>query len=93
MDLIIPKEIKVGGLVYKVEVVDELEDASACAKVSFPKLKIKIEKGEPRYMQQVFIHEVLHAINGEWPDERIEFLAMALYAFIVQNPDVFRGGK
>lgn len=93
MQIAIPEKIKVGGLIYDVKVVDDLENENACATTSFKKLEITIEKGNPQYMQQVFIHEVLHAMNGEWNDERIEFLAMSLYQFFMDNPTIFKNGK
>lgn len=94
MDIKIPKKIKVGGLVYKVEIVDELE--RGCADTHYGKQRIRIEKADPKFMQQVFVHELLHTINGEWVDEQIEFMAMSWFQIFQDNPNLFvkrvRGG-
>ena len=90
----IPKKVKVGGLSYNIEIVDDLGDASACGTTDYNKGLITIEKATNKeFEQQVFLHEVLHAINNEMPEERIEFLAMALYQFIKENPEVFNNNE
>lgn len=89
----IPKNIKVGGIRYRVQVVgsEELEDKVG-GKIATDKCLIKIIKAEPQYMHQTFLHEVLHAINMEIEEEKIEFLSQALYQVICDNPKVFEVG-
>lgn len=85
----IPKTVKVGGLTYRVEVVDKMDDDTAVAKTYFQDLTIKIGKAEPGFMQQVFLHELLHVINGEMKETLVEFLAMSLYQVVKDNPGIF----
>ncbi len=86
----IPKKVKVGGLTYTVAIVPEMDDKNCVGRTDFNKLLIRVEKGQPDFMQLVFLHEVLHAINAEWEDERVEFLAMALQQLIHDNPKIFK---
>ena len=90
--MIIPKTIKIGGLTYKVEVVDKMDDDSAVGKTYFQELKIRVGKAEPDFMLQTFMHEIMHTINGEIPEVEIEFLSMSLFQVIKDNPQIFEGG-
>lgn len=92
MDIRIPTSLKVGGLVYRVEVVDDI-GKPACADTDFQKQRIRVERADPKFMQQAFIHEILHAINGEWNEERVEFLAMSLFQVFQDNPQLFKRVK
>lgn len=87
----IPHKVKVGALIYKVEIVDDLEDDKSAAKLNYKTLTIKIEKAEPTFMKQAFLHELFHAINAEMSEEHVEFLSMALNQVISDNPEVFNG--
>jgi hypothetical protein len=91
MDIRIPETLKVGGLVYTVEVVEELDHA--CADTNYPKQRIRVAQANQKFMQQAFIHEIMHAINGEWQEERVEFLAMALFQLLQDNPQLFKKPK
>lgn len=90
--MIIPKTIKVGGLTYDVEIVEKMDDDTAVGKTYFQDLKIKIGKANPDFMEQVFMHELIHTINGEIPEMECEFLAMSLYQIVKDNPQIFEGG-
>jgi hypothetical protein len=37
------------------------------------------------HQEQAFFHEVLHVINWEMDEEKIEFLSQAIYAFLTEN--------
>jgi len=86
----IPSKLKVGGIIYRVEVVkaDEFGEKSA-ALISTEKCLIKILEGDPQFMQQAFWHELVHAINMEIEEEKVEFLAQALMQVTVDNPQLF----
>ena len=90
MEVVIPETIRVGGLNYRVEIVDDLEDDDACAKTHYNKTTIKIERAGKDFMQQVFLHELMHTVNSEWEEERVEFMAMALFQIIRDNPGLFQ---
>lgn len=85
----IPKTVKVGGLIYKVEIVDKMDDDSCVAKTYFQELTIRIGKAEKDFMEQAFIHELLHTINGELKETDVEFFAMSLYQVLKDNSDIF----
>lgn len=93
--ILFPKKIKIGGMTYQVTTVtaesEELEDGIA-AKIDAVKGTIRVLEGHPVFMQVSLLHEVLHAINMEFPEERIEFLAQALNQIIVDNPQLFESG-
>lgn len=88
----IPDKVKVGGLTFAVEVVDKMDDDTAVGKTYFQDLKIKIGKANPDFMGQVFMHELIHAMNGEINETEVEFIAMSLFQIIKDNPQVFEGG-
>lgn len=90
----IPKKVKVGGIRYTVKIVDEHDiDSEAAALIEVEKCQIKILKGNPQFMGRVFLHEVIHAMNMELTEERVEFLAQAFYQLIADNPKIFEGGE
>lgn len=86
----IPNKVKVGGLTYKVEILEELD--SCVGKTTYEDLDIKIKKAEEDFMNLTFWHEILHTINGELRETDIEFLAMSLYQVFKDNPEIFQGG-
>lgn len=91
--LTIPKKIKIGGMTYKVTIANEEDlDSRTAAQINSVKGTIKVLDGNPIFMQVSFLHEVLHAINMEYEEERIEFLAQALNQIIVDNPQLFKAG-
>lgn len=87
----IPEKIKIGGLDYTVETVNEI-DGDCVGKIYYQDLKIKVENSQPDFMALTFWHEILHAINGEMKETDIEFLAQALYQVIKDNPHMFKEG-
>ena len=87
----IPKSVKIGGLMYKIEWTEVIEH---CGETNNKDLTIRLKKDcQKESIEATFLHELLHAINGEKKEEEVEFLAMALYQFIVDNPTVFKNGK
>lgn len=88
----IPNKLKVGGLTYSIEIANSIDDEDCAAFIDIQKLKIKVEKADPAAMQHNFIHEMIHAINSEIPEETVEYMAMLLYQIIVDNPLLFKGG-
>lgn len=91
----IPKEVKVGGLIYEISFLDEIEDGSCSGLTTQGDLKIEIEKAKPSAMAQTFLHELFHCINFEMKETDIEFLAMMLYQVVIDNPEIFgkEGGE
>lgn len=89
--LVIPKKIKIGGLTYSIQVVEDIEDGCV-GKIYYKEQKIKLEKSHPDFMSLTFMHEILHAMNNEMNETQIEFLAQALCQLIKDNPVIFKGG-
>ena len=90
----IPKTIKVGGLQYKVRILDDGEfDGKTGGEISVDRGWIKLVKGDRQFMEQTLIHELFHAINMEMSEETIEFLAQAIYQVVVDNPNIFSVNK
>lgn len=89
----IPKTLKVGGLNYKVRMADDI-DLDHSGETDNKNLLIKLLKtAKPDAVEATFIHEILHAINIELAEKDVEFLAMALYGVIKDNPGLFKNGK
>lgn len=87
--MIIPTNIKIGGVIYDIEIVEEIED-SAIAKIYFDKQLIRVQKAKEDFMNQAFLHEVFHAMNGEMGETDVEFFAVSLYQIIKDNPEMFK---
>lgn len=83
----IPKKVKVGGLVFKVKIVEELdklgESDLSTKTISIRKMKQK------QGMEQTFIHELFHAMNSEVSEIEVEMFCQMLYAIIIDNPGIF----
>jgi hypothetical protein len=89
----IPSKIKVGGIIYKVKVVDPGDfDDKVGAQISTERCWIKVMRADPQFMKQAFWHELFHAMNMEMEEEKVEFLAQAIMQIMVDNPKLFEGG-
>ena len=89
----IPKRVKVGGLIYQVKIVDKIGGEDCSGLIDGNKLIISIEKADIDAMNEVFLHEIFHAMNMEWPEERTESTAMQMYQVLVDNKGIFDYGK
>lgn len=90
----IPKQVKVGGIRYKVKIVESDEvDEKVGAVISAEKCTIKLVKGEKQFMEEAFLHELFFTINMEYEEPIVEFFAQSLYQIIVDNPTLFQGGE
>lgn len=86
----IPEKIKIGGITYQIKIVDVIDDDSSVAgRINTNKCLIQLTNGDSQFMLQTFWHEILHAINMEMPEERIEFCAQAIHQVVVDNPTMF----
>lgn len=94
----IPNKIKIGGKFYTVEETDDLRLGSlnCSAECDFVNLKIRLVPYTCKNKKQSdFIHEVVHAIADnlgykEQDEQAVEAFAQALYALIVDNPEMFK---
>jgi hypothetical protein len=94
----IPDKVKIGGFEYDIIKKDAVSTGTAVCfgTHSFQDLSIEISTLYPDQVQAAtLIHEVLHALaylNGvDLKESEVEVLGNALYAFIVDNPEVFKG--
>ena len=82
----IPKKIKICGHVYKVMIVDHELIESNCGEVNRARNTIKLRNDLPKsQLEESFIHEVLHVINQDWSEERIEFTSNIIYQILKDN--------
>ncbi len=94
----LPDSIRVGAQTYRVEVDPDIAaEADHLGECNHRQLTIKIDSGAaPQRQQQTLVHEALEAINCEYgiclAHEQINQLEGALYALLVQNPEVFTLG-
>lgn len=93
----IPDKIKIGGLVYSVELVDtvDLTDHNTAGIVSYSLQKILIDNHMGLdFTNKVFLHELLHVMFkhcGLDQDESvIDRLAYCLYEVLKENDINFR---
>ena len=96
----IPKKLKIGGKIYTVEITDKLYlgSANCSAEIMYNDLVIRICPQADGKMQSDLMHEMVHAIYDnlgykEQDEKRVEEMAQALYAVIVDNPEMFEEQK
>lgn len=92
----IPKSIKIGGLVYTVEMTENMcSDHSA--EIDYMKVAIKVRPDmDSQKQKRDFIHEIVHGIFDNLglcnqDEKEVDELAGAFYALIVDNPELFGG--
>ena len=96
----IPKKLKIGGKIYTVEITDKLYlgFANCSAEIMYNDLVIRICPQADGKMKSDLMHEMVHAIYDnlgykEQDEKRVEEMAQALYAVIVDNPEMFEEQK
>jgi len=92
----IPKEIKIGGKVYKVEQTNKLDLGSQnySGEIDYVNLIIRICPNARGKMEADFLHEMIHGIYeflgySNHDEKKIDELANALYMVIQDNPEIF----
>jgi len=92
----IPKEIKIGGKVYKVEQTNKLDLGSQnySGEIDYVNLIIRICPNSRGKMGADFLHEMIHGIYeflgySNHDEKKIDELANALYMVIQDNPEIF----
>ena len=93
----LPKTLKVGGMIYSVEVVDNFgygTPPDAIGRTEFAKEKIMVLEGmTERYTEMVLAHEVIHALLEAAGMEQNEDIVMRLegpfYQFLKENTNLF----
>ena len=87
----IPKKLKIGGHVFTVHLVSEKagyginteNEQGAC---NFGSCEIYLDKNQAQtQLEATFLHEILHAINGELDHELLTSLAEQLYQVLHDN--------
>ncbi len=90
--MIIPKKVKVGGLIYKVNIVESL-DEDCCGITDNKMLTIRMAKAPKESLEATFLHEIIHAINHEFGEVGTECVARGIYQVMKDNPGIFKHGK
>lgn len=94
----IPEKIKIGGKFYTVEETNDLRLGSlnCSTECDYENLIIRLAPYTCEGKKQAdFIHEVVHAIADnlgykQQDEQAVEAFAQALYAVIVDNPEMFK---
>ena len=82
----IPKKLKIGGHIYKVELVDMDDIDSANGEQDRHRNRIRICKTDPQSQQEeTLLHEIIHAVNGGLKEEIVDSLAVSLYQVFKDN--------
>ncbi len=82
----IPKQIKIGGLWYKVEQVSRSAMSENIADTDFSFNLIRINKDNNKSQQDLsFLHEIIHCINNQLSEKETEFLTHSLYQVLHDN--------
>lgn len=89
----IPKKVRICGFDYDIKYQDDLDHTQGCAGVHLPeKLEIRLlSRGiDPRRTEQTFIHEVLHAVdvlygNDKLSEEQCSSLSNGIYQVFSDN--------
>ena len=90
----IPKKLKIGGHSVKVEIVETIPGDFPNAGGSWTESQnlIQICKSQVASQQEAsLMHEILHAINYNFTEEQVEFLAQAFYQVLRDNKLYFDG--
>ena len=94
----IPKNVKIGGLIYSVKEEDNrLRDHNETGASCGNSQEIVLDKNISQQLKETtLIHEILHQINFVYninlEHQQIYQLEAGLYAFIKDNPVVFGKG-
>jgi len=81
----IPKEIKIGGHLYKIDITKN-EEFPSCGRLDRSKGIISIKNSLIQSeKEETLIHEIFHAINNEINETLLESLAQQLYAVLKDN--------
>lgn len=86
----LPKVIKIGGYHYKVKRVKKVDADCSMGLKSNQREVILIEEGHGKEEEQILLHEILHAIddtynNEKLPEDMIERLSQGLWDFLRNN--------
>jgi hypothetical protein len=77
---------KIGGHVFYLRQVSKDDIDGGVGDCDRDKGVIRVSKDLLRsHQEQTFFHEVMHIINWEMDEEKIEFLSQAIYAFLTEN--------
>jgi hypothetical protein len=88
-------QVKVGGLVYHVEFVDNwrecgTNDDDAIGHVFSRDLTIKVDNNYTGWKRETLLHEIIHTISDDrginFTEEQVEQFSKGLYQVIVDNP-------
>lgn len=93
----IPDKVKIGGITYAVKTGVErlISGQDYSADIDYINSVIEIGKGnEGQHAERDFLHEVIHGIYSNLgykthDEKQIDEMAGALYALIVDNPEMF----
>ena len=82
----IPKKIKICGITYDVNIVEHIDDGNTCARLVRDCNLILIASGLSKEQQELsFLHECVHAVNGEMSENTVDFIAVILHGIITDN--------
>lgn len=89
------KDVKIGGIYFTVLFVDKVDEEDNCGESDVGQAVLKILKGLNKLAEdETVIHEIVHAINSDWSEERVTFFSQALFALCRDNfhlRDIFFG--
>lgn len=95
----IPDRVKIGGLTYTVTETPNITlGREYGGEIFYETLRINIRPVGSGKKERIFLHEVLHGIFDnlgytDHDEKKIDELAGALYALIVDNPDMFKDNQ
>ena len=95
----IPERVKIGGFVYTVEQTEHIGCGhDYCGEILYGDLKINLRPCSQSRMEQTLLHEIVHGIYdhlgySEHEERKIDMLAGALHALIIDNPEMFGGSS
>ncbi|AKI96563.1 hypothetical protein [Kosmotoga pacifica] len=90
---VIRNGITVGGIHYRIVIVDEMA-GNTIGEANYERDLITLKRCEPQRMQETLLHEIMHIIfyhSGfdEHNERDISSIATWLYAVLKQNKEVF----
>ena len=97
----IPKTLKIGNHIYRIEYPFKFDDNNHCGETAYQQKEIRITKRDPAsgrdaaesHIEETLWHEIVHCIDCEYNDSslkeiEVKMLAKGLYQVLMDNFEI-----
>lgn len=83
MSLKLPKQLKIGGIIYKIELAPMGDDLGITDyRTSCIRISEDLNDGQ---RLATLLHEICHCINTQLTEEQVDYLALSVNQILVDN--------